>query len=131
MSDEKFRFRCKHCDNKLKAPVELIGERIRCPHCNKPIAIPDPTALPPTSSNRQIRGLGTESQKVKKMEVSNSSIRKADTRKQKTNPHTSETDAVAREPQTTTSKAIDECSSADKTKSKRILDGLFEVKPLT
>lgn len=121
MSDGKFKFRCKHCDNKLKAPVELIGERIRCPHCNKPIAIPDPADNPPTTSSRQIRGLGTESQKIKKMDSSNSAIRKADTRRQEkldTNLHEDETDAVPREQQTTTSKAIEECTPADKTKSK-------------
>lgn len=45
MSEEKFKFRCKHCEKKLKAPVDLVGERISCPHCQKPIVIPDPAQV--------------------------------------------------------------------------------------
>ena len=44
MANNTFKFRCSECNNKLSAPLEIAGQRIRCPHCDNPITIPqDPT----------------------------------------------------------------------------------------
>ena len=40
MSD--FKFNCKHCNQSLEAPEEMLGQEINCPTCNKEIIIATP-----------------------------------------------------------------------------------------
>lgn len=74
MSDENFKFRCMHCDRKLKAPIDLAGERIRCPHCNKPIRIPDPAEVEEETKSRQLQSMNQQSQPVNRMNATKSPI---------------------------------------------------------
>lgn len=84
MSEDKFKFRCIHCGNKLKAPISFVGERIRCPHCSKALSIPDPTQASTDSqaTRRPIRGMSDDSQKMKKVATASSALLKADSRHQ-------------------------------------------------
>jgi hypothetical protein len=38
--DEGFKFLCPACNQRLEAPVEMIGEKIECPSCGVSIVIP-------------------------------------------------------------------------------------------
>jgi DNA-directed RNA polymerase subunit RPC12/RpoP len=71
VSEKNFKFRCKHCNKKLKTPLSFVGEVIRCPHCNKALKIPDPSFVapnfivltepyvPPAKSPREIKAAET------------------------------------------------------------------------
>ncbi|OVE78057.1 hypothetical protein BVX99_00745 [bacterium F16] len=40
-----FRFFCTECENKLKAPENLVGQKVECAHCGKAITVPDPKSI--------------------------------------------------------------------------------------
>lgn len=41
MSEDKLRFRCHHCNGRLKIAAEYAGHRIDCPKCGGQVLVPD------------------------------------------------------------------------------------------
>lgn len=42
MSEDKLRFRCHHCNGRLKIAAEYAGHRIDCPKCGGQVLVPEP-----------------------------------------------------------------------------------------
>ncbi len=40
MINRLIRFRCRHCEVRIKAPLKLNGRRRPCPRCLQPVKVP-------------------------------------------------------------------------------------------
>ena len=41
-----FKLDCPHCKRKLNVTEKAFGKTVPCPGCNRPIKVPNPTAVP-------------------------------------------------------------------------------------
>ena len=53
MSD--FNFNCPHCEQKLEAPEEMLGQTIECPSCSGSIELPKPDPLSQSDPPAELR----------------------------------------------------------------------------
>jgi hypothetical protein len=44
------KFRCEHCRQKISAPADYAGRRVRCPRCKEPVRVPEEVDLLSASS---------------------------------------------------------------------------------
>jgi len=49
------KFRCSHCQQKIGAPDDYAGKRVRCSKCRQPIRVPSPQQAPPGERARVIK----------------------------------------------------------------------------